>query len=464
MKIVDTLIIGGGISGLSAAWERQQLAPNSTTLILEKSDRLGGKIRTEVISGCTVEAGADSFLMRKPWAVDLCRELGIEDRLISTNQASRRVYVLKNGQLHPLPAGLRLIVPTDPDALRQSGLLSEAGCERMLAEETIPAGPPLDDESIASFVRRRFGQECLDVLAQPMLAGLFVGDADSLSLAATFPEYLRMEQAHGSLIRAAKQAPAPTGGVTPNLVAGMFASLQGGMQELIATLREKLKCEKQCRTDVLSIEKTPNGWTVTTTAQIIQASNLILALPMHVSGKLLQQVDPSLAADLQTQRYASSATISLAFKRDDAMGARELDGYGVIIPEIEDRDVAAMSWTSTKIPSRAPTDHLLLRIFLGGKNIHQQLQQTDHELTMLARQEVAKLVGIEATPVFTKVYRYENATPRFDVGHIERVASIENRLKSHKGLALCSCDYRGFGIPDSIKYAREAARFENEPD
>jgi oxygen-dependent protoporphyrinogen oxidase len=454
----DAIVVGGGLAGLAAAWELTRQNPDADVLVLEDSDRLGGKLHTRVIDDCTVESGGDSFLMRKPWALELCRELGIEDRLMPTNQAMRKVYILRNGELMAMPKGLRLIIPTDADALRASGLLSPEGTERMLAEVDVPPGPPQSDESLSSFVRRRFGDECMDVLAEPMLAGLFVGDPDDLSLAATFPEYLRMEQEYGSLIRAVERAAQPAGPVTPNPVAGMFATLPGGMQEFIDTLATALPCEKRTNAPVSGLRKTEDAWQLNCNDQELPARQVVLALPMRCAKPLADGFDTELADLLSQQRYVSSGTISFGFNRSDAGDCRELDGYGVIIPSMEKRKIAAMSWTSTKIPQRAPADRLLMRTFVGGHGGEAQLALSDDELIAIGREEIGKLINLHAEPRFAKVSRYIKATPRFAVGHVDRVRAIEAQTATHNGLALCGCDYRGFGIPDTVRNAREAVK------
>ncbi len=443
------IIIGGGITGLSAAWELQQRGIDYT--LLEASDRLGGKIETESAGGFVMEGGADSFLTQKPWAWQLCRELGIEDRLIGTNDARRNVYILRGGKLHLMPRGLRLIVPLDPQGLMESTVLSEEGKRRMLAEVDVPPRQDPADESLAAFVRRRFGEEALEVFGDSLLAGIHVGDPETLSMQATFPNYVHLERTYGSVIRGTQQANPPS--PVPDMPKTAFVSLRGGMLELVETLQAQLTGDIQVGQTVTRLE--PNGTggarVITRTGKNLTADAIILTVPAHA---LFTSSLPELARLFQMMHTASSGTISLGYRADEI--DHPLDGFGFVIPKREPTRLMACTWSSSKLDTRAPDGHVLIRVFVGGHGREDDLALTDDQLVALARDELRRIMGIQVAPVISRVFRYQNANPQYEVGHLDRVQQMKTLCPPW--LTLAGCTFGGVGIPDCVRQGREAAR------
>jgi oxygen-dependent protoporphyrinogen oxidase len=442
------IIVGGGITGLAAAWELQQRGIDYT--LLEAGPRLGGKIVTEHVDGFTIDGGADSFLVQKPWAWQLCREIGLGERLVGTNDRQRNVYVWRHGALHLMPRGLRLIAPLDADGLLQSTLLSDEGKRRMLAEETIPPRAADGDESLASFVLRRFGHEALAVFGEPLLAGIHVGDPATLSMRATFPNLLALERQHGSVTagmrRAAGAPPAPG---TPSTA---FVSLQGGVQELITTLQARLTGDVRLNQ---AVERIGTDRTVhLASGEQLTADGVLLTVPTRVASRVTAGSMPDLAAALGVITSVSSGTVSLGFRAADI--DHPLDGFGFVIPRDEPTRLLACTWSSTKLPGRAPAGHVLLRVFVGGHGRAADLDLADDQLVVLARAELAAMLGIDATPVLSRVYRWRDANPQYEVGHVERVAWMQTLCPPWLGLAGSS--YGGVGIPDCVRQGRAAAQ------
>ncbi len=441
-------VVGCGITGLAAAWELQSRGIDY--VVLEASDRLGGKIVTERADGFVIEGAADAFLTQKPWAWQLCREIGLGDRLIGTNDAQRTVYVLRGGRLHPMPRGMRLIVPLDAAGLLESDLLSPEGKGRMLAEPEIPARQEAGDESLASFVRRRFGEEALEVFGNSLLAGIHVGDSERLSLQATFPNYAALESAHGSITRAAlAAAPAPGAAGAPS---SMFVSFPSGVSELVEGLQAHLTGDLRTGTAVSRLD--PDGVLRTGTGEVIKAGAVVLTVPPGQAGDLLREIAPELAWELGVLRTESSATVSLGFRAEQV--GRPLDGFGFVVPHSEPTHLLACTWSSTKLPHRAPEGHVLLRAFFGGPWHGSDVAVPDDELVDLALDELRPLLDIGGAPVLSRVFRWSDANPQYDVGHLERVARL--RSLCPPWLHLAGCAYGGVGIPDCVRQGREAAR------
>jgi protoporphyrinogen/coproporphyrinogen III oxidase len=442
------VIVGGGITGLAAAWELQQHGILYT--LLEGSNRLGGKIITERVDGFVIEGGADSFLVQKPWAWQLCREIGLENRLIGTNDAQRNVYVLHTGKLHPFPRGMRLIVPLDPDGLMESTLLSDEGKRRMLAEVDVPPRAESGDENLASFVRRRFGQEALDIFGDSLLAGIHVSNPKMLSMQAAFPNYLQLEQTAGSVIRGLQAVPSAS--ANPDMPKTAFVSLRNGMFELIEGLQARLTGDIRLNQPVSTIRHDrsihlANG-------EKLSADTVILTTPAHIASRLIGDLSPELARCLQTIRMVSSGTVSLGYRAADL--AHPLDGFGFVIPRSEPTRILACTWSSTKLPYRAPQGHVLIRVFFGGHGRESDVNLPDDQLVALARAELREIMGIGEEPVISRVFRYRDANPQYDVGHLDRVTAINALCPPWLTVTGCSCN--GVGIPDCVRQGREAAR------
>lgn len=444
MTKVDVAIIGGGISGLSAAYELQ--ARGLSTRVIEASDCPGGVIRTERFDGWVVDGGPDSLLVQKPAAVALCRELGIADRLVST-LTPRTAYILRDDRLHPLAEGSFLGFPLKFSALAKSSLFTLGGKVRLAAELFVPQGGG-DDESIASFVRRRFGEEAAEYLADPLLAGIHAGDAERLSVRALFPRLLDAERQHGSVLKAFRALhikPSPQ---------GAFVSLPGGTGELAEAVAAALQPETivlQAR--ALELRRT-NVWRVETAAARVESGAVILATPAYTTGGLLRSLDTTLAALCEGIPYASTATVAFGYRAEQV--SHPMKGSGFVVPRVERTALLAGTWVTSKWPGRAPAGHVLLRGFLGGGRDPHRLDADDAELIAVARQELTSLLGITGEPLFARLFRWTRQSPQYEVGHLQRIASIEQRVASLPGVFIAGSGFRAIGIPDCIADGREA--------
>jgi oxygen-dependent protoporphyrinogen oxidase len=456
-----TVIIGGGISGLAAAYYLQESAGEDTEyLLLESSSRLGGKITSNSSDGFLVEGGPDSFLTQKSATLDLCRALGLGDQLIGSNQtATPSTYVLSNGRLHPMPEGMMLMAPTMILPILRSRLISWPGKLRMGMEVFVRRAKSDSDESLASFVRRRLGSELLNKIAGPLMAGIHAGDPERLSLRSTFPMFAEMEHANGSLVRGMMkrkkaQAGRPASAKTPS----MFTTLAGGLQQLpdaIACRLNSRQVRLNCRVQSL-LSNGDRYKLVLSDGSSMVADNIVFATPAYVTAEIVQQLDPCLAETLRAIRYVSTATVSLGFTRSDLKCP--LNGFGFIVPASEGRRINACSWSSMKFSDRAPKDCVLLRVFVGGALAEDLAEQDEAALIDLARKELHEILGITATPVITKAYRWNKSNPQYEVGHRALIAEVERLSESHPGLHLAGAAYRGSGIPDCIQSGMDAAR------
>ena len=455
------LIVGGGIAGLSAAYGLAESAashdsPPSCTLV-EAAPRLGGKILTERVGSFVIEGGPDSFLSQKPWAIELCRRLGLADRVIGTNQDRRKTYVYVKGRLEELPEGLALGVPTRLGPFLRSGLLSWKGKLRLGAELLIPRRRGRGDESLGTFFRRRLGNEALERIIEPLMTGIYAGDADSLSIQATFPRFPEMERQAGSIVRALLGSWRRHQGAGPG--GSPFVTLQGGLSEMVQALTARLSPLRVLtgrRVRAVRVSGAPRRYEVVIEGTApLAVDALILATPAYDAATLLEPLDDELSALLRGIPYASTATISLGFRRLDF--SHRLDGYGFVVPRIEGRALLAVTWTSSKWSHRAPDDAVLLRAYVGGAGREAVLEQSDDGLVSLVRAELRAMMGITEEPVLARVYRWPRAMPQYLVGHLERLAAIDERLARWPGLFLTGAGYRGVGIPDCIHDALDTA-------
>jgi oxygen-dependent protoporphyrinogen oxidase len=443
---VEVAIVGAGIAGLAAAYELQRRS--AKVRVFEAAPRAGGVVSTERFDGWVVDGGPDSLLVQKPAAVALCRELGIADRLVST-LTPRTAFILRDDRLHPITEGSFLGFPLKAGALARSSVFSLAGKARMALEVVIPRRDGDDDESIGTFVRRRFGEEAVDYLAEPLLAGIHAGDVERLSLRALFPRLLDAERTSGSVIRALRALR-----VKPS-AQGAFVSLPGGVAELVeaivgalapSTLTLSARVTEIRRAGTYAIE-TPEGR--------VEAQSVVLAVPAYVAGSLLRAFDTQLAALCEAVPYASTATVAFGYRRDQV--AHPLQGTGFVVPRVERVPLLAATWVTSKWPGRAPSGHVLLRGFLGGGRDPRRLDASDHTLIGLAREELTRLLGITGDAVFTRLFRWTRQSPQYEVGHLQRVAAIEQRLASIPGMFVTGSGFRSIGIPDCIADARETA-------
>lgn len=455
-------IIGAGIAGLATAFYLQKKGRETGTpvdyTLIESQPRFGGKIITEVVDDFIIEGGPDSFLTPKPWGIQLCRDLGLANRLIPTNDDRRNIFVLNRGKLVPFPGGFRLTVPTEFIPFALSSLISPWGKLRMGFDLFTPPRQEQGDESLASFIRRRLGREAVDKIAGPMMAGIYVADPDRLSIQSTFPMFVELEQKYGSLIKgmqaAKKKRPPPNGhnGQTP----AMFNSLRGGMKELIDTLIYQLEGDLRPGCRVTGLRYLSPGFEVLLDqpgSRPLKTDAVVLAVPAYVAAALLEPISPKLARRLKKVRYVSTATVSLGYRRAEVLAQHALNGFGFMIPKSEKRQILACTWSSTKFNHRAPDDGVLLRIFVGGDDREHLVNLPDDELTALVQAEVADIMGITSRPVIHKVFRWPKGNPQYDVGHLERVSEMEALAREIPGLHLTGSAYRGIGIPDCVKSA-----------
>jgi oxygen-dependent protoporphyrinogen oxidase len=464
-KKESVVIIGGGIAGLSAAYYLHKAIAAADASwrvrLLEASDKLGGKIRTERIDGFVIEGGPDTFLASKPWATQLCRELGLEERLQGTNPAQKSTYVLKAGRLQPLPDGLAMMIPTNFGSMLQTKLLSWPAKFRMGLDWFIPAKPLDGDESLGSFVSRRLGRSAYENLIEPLMSGIYAGDGDALSLQATFPYLRDLELNHGGLVKgalSAKKAMSKTGRVTTGSRSA-FLTPKTGLQEMVDALVSWLELEGCEISTSYPVEKLAwNGeyyYIQIVNGPTIEANAVILAAPAYRSAQILKYIAPALAQELEAIPYVNAATVSLAYEQSQL--SRPLDGYGYVIPRKEGQRALACTWTSTKFPHRAPSGKALVRVFFGRAGEGFEVPSSEAELVRLALAELAQTLQLQAEPLLRRAFFWEKAMPQYNLGHPERLARIEEQLKSFPGLALAGNAYRGIGIPDCIHSGQVAA-------
>lgn len=457
--IHDVLVVGGGISGLTAAWD---LARTGRTIALvEQRTRLGGLVWTEHVDGLTIEAGPDALLMQKPAAAALCAELGLP--LVPT-QAPRTAFVLRAGRLIPIPSASVLGVPIAWRSIIAATMLSPAGRAR-LARDLLRPSPAFssdDDQSVGAFVRRRFGEEAVRYLAQPLLGGIHAGDVERLSLRALFPALAAADREPGSVLRALAARREAAGGGDAD---GVFRSIPNGLGELVAALAKGLPSDAaRLGSSVTRIESGGHAADTRDRVFLVQLSSgealraraLVLALPAYAIADLVAPLDAPLAERCRAIGYASSATITLAYRRGDV--AHPLAGSGFVVPRGEpDTRLLAVSWVTSKWRGRAPDEVVMLRAFAGGVLDAELLERDDEDLAALAHRDLAALLGLLERPFLRRVYRWWRVSPQYDVGHQARVAGIEQRLSGQPGLFLTGSAFRGVGIPDTVADARRTA-------
>ncbi len=439
------VIVGGGIAGLSAAYDLARAGIAHT--LFEKMPRLGGVIETRTQDGCVLECGPDSFISSKPEALALIKELGLEGEIIGSNDHQRTTHILKHGELVPLPEGVMMIVPTKVMPMVKSNLLSwrtkiGMGFELLRRPKKYP------DRSVADFVVDHFGQETLDYLAEPLLSGVYGGDPRELSVASVLPRFVDMETNTGSLGRAvmtAKRPPSSPG-------SSLFKTLASGLGTMIEALATYANVK---HAGVDAIERTRDGFHVRAGGEWIDATNVIVATPAPQAVPLLEGVDPELAKMLRTIPYSSSALVSMLF--DEAKFDGQRAGFGFLVPKCERDRMAACTFVGTKFPHRAPDDRILLRCFFGGAGDEAILKESDESIVTIAREELRRILGLTAAPLFTSVSRWPKSMAQYTVGHGARMKAIKARAAAIPGLELAGNAYDGIGIPDCVRTGRQAA-------
>src|SRR5271165_2736194 len=454
-------IIGGGISGLSAAFHLEKARAAGSDLsytLFESSNRLGGSMHSTRVDGCLVEAGPDSFLTEKPWALTLCQELGIDDQLIGSNDAQRKTYIVVDGRLIAMPDGLMFMVPTKLVPTALTPLFSWRTKVRMAQELMHPPRPMQDDETVGELVERHFGAEVVDRLADPLLSGVYGGDANKLSARAVLPRFVEMEEKYGSLSRAMlaahKKMKAMAGKTAPR---PLFSSLKEGMQQMVNALSGRLDPKGfRLGTRVRGIYREDERWRIAIDlGGDLLFDAVILATPANVAGALLESVDRDLADDLLGITYSSSVTITLGYHMDQLKPMPP--GFGFLVPRSEGRRMLACTFVHNKFPHRAPANKGIVRCFLGGARDEAVLALTDDEIVDTVRRELKEIVKLDARPMFDRVYRWRGAMAQYESGHLARVKRIDQRVKNIPGLELAGNAYHGIGVPDCIRSGMEAA-------
>jgi oxygen-dependent protoporphyrinogen oxidase len=453
-------VIGGGISGLTAAYRLLQRGVEVE--LFEGSSRVGGLLGSEHVDDTVVETGPDSILTEKPWAIALAEELGLREQIIATRKGQRGALLVHRGKLAPIPAGFSLIAPADLTALARTKVLSAAGKLRAAADLVLPRAS-VEDESLEGFVVRRLGRELFDNLAQPLAGGIYGADPRKLSLRATMPRFLDYERDYGSVIlgvRARQQAAGSLPGAdarpTSGARYGLFAAFKGGMQALVDALEQPLAAHIHTRSVVSTLEGDEQGYRVEVRGATKTYDAIVVALPSHVAARVLGTFDAALSTELAAIEYGSAATVTLRWKR--ASIPHLMNAFGFVVPVVEHRGIIASTWANVKYEYRAPEDTALIRVFIGGHRGQHLVEYDDKELIALARRELGALLGVSAEPQWTLVKRYVHAMPQYHLGHLARVDKIERLTQAHPRFALAGNAYRGVGIPDAVRSGEEAAK------
>jgi oxygen-dependent protoporphyrinogen oxidase len=443
-------IIGGGISGLAAAFaleEKRRAGVEIEYVLYEASARFGGVLVTDKVDGCILEAGADSFLTEKPWAIELCNKLGLGDQLIGSNDADRKTYILVHGKLIEMPDGLMFMVPTKLAPTVMSPLFSARTKLRMAREWFHPPRKATGDETVAAFVERHYGSEMVDRLADPLLSGVYGGEAAQLSVRAVLPRFAEMEAKHGSLGRAMLSGMARAPKTKPR---PLFTSLKEGMQQMVDALVAALDpASLKTETVVQAVAPEAGGWVVSAGLQSDQFDAVILALPTKAAAALLGQSAKDLAIELAGIDYSSSVTVALGY--DQPVRNALPPGFGLLVPRSEGKRMLAATFVHNKFPHRAPNDRAILRCFLGGSRGEQMLALSEDQILTIVRQELDQILGLKAEPLFTRVFKWKGAMAQYGVGHLDRLDRIDALRKKLPGLALAGNGYSGIGVPDCVR-------------
>jgi protoporphyrinogen/coproporphyrinogen III oxidase len=444
--MIDVAIVGAGIAGLAAAYELT--CRGCRTVVLEALSRSGGLVLTDRTGGFLIDAGPDALLVQKPAGLELCRELGLEARLMPTS-APRTAFVLWNGRLHPLPEGAPFGIPTRPRMLLRSRLFSPAGRLRIALERLLPGRAPAVDESLGSILRRRFGSELVIRLAEPLMAGIHAGDVDALSARALFPAVVEAEAEHGSVTRGLERRE-PTAN-------GLFRSLPGGLADLVDALVARLPPGAIRYSAARRLERRADGVTIhTAEGGPLHARRAILAVPAYVAADLLAPLDEAAARLLRRVVYLSSAAVAVAYRREAV--AHPLAGTGFVVPRAElGCSLLAASWISSKWPGRAPAGWALIRAFVGGVRDPEVLDASDDALARRVHGDLRRILGLRAPPALARVYRWPRASPQLETGHLARMAEVDARLSRLGNVFVTGAGYRAVGLADCIADARAVA-------
>ena len=452
-------IIGGGISGLSAAYgleERRMRGVPVEYVLFETSPRLGGVLVTDRVQDCLVEAGPDSFLTEKPWAIELCKKIDLGDQLIGSNDSQRKTYILVKNKLVVMPDGLMFMVPTKILPTVFSPLFSLRTKMRMAAEWFHPPRTASEDETVAELVARHYGPEMVDRLADPLLSGVYGGEASQLSVRAVLSRFADMEAKHGSLGRAMLAARKKMGTNPNRTVPALFTSLKDGMQQMVNALVKRLEA-KALRTSspVECVMAENGGFTVSAGYASDHFDAVIVATPAPAAASLLRMTHEKLATELDGIHYSSSVTVTLGY--DENVRRSLPPGFGFLVPRSEGRRMLAATFVHNKFPHRAPENRALVRCFLGGARDQAILNSKEEEILRIVRKELKEISGIAAEPLFARVYKWRSAMAQYEVGHMERLQRIQSHCESLPGLVLAGNAFTGIGVPDCVRSGTQAA-------
>jgi oxygen-dependent protoporphyrinogen oxidase len=454
---VKVVVVGAGLAGLAAAHRIGELAPEACVTVLEASERVGGLIGTVERDGFVIDTGAESILTEKRAALELATRLGLADRVVGTLSAHRGAYVVSRGRLEKVPEGFSMMAPTRWDAWLATPIVSPLGKLRAALELVVPRRQAQDEESLASFVERRFGREVLERLAQPLVGGIYGGDPERLSLTATMPRFAALEREHGSVIRGMRAGQRRADEQSASGARyGLFASFDRGMQVLIDALASRLGERVRLREPVQALERRSAGWAVTTGAgERLDADVVILAAGARTAARWLEPHHARLAKTLSGVPHGSAATVTLAWPR--AAIPHPMEAFGFVVPSVEGRPILAATFSSVKWPNRAPAGEALIRVFVGGANAPRSVDEPDEALVRIARRELRELMGVTAEPRFALVCRYADAMPQYHVGHLALAASVDAMERELPGLGLAGNALFGVGMPDTIRRAEDVA-------
>jgi oxygen-dependent protoporphyrinogen oxidase len=445
---VDVVIIGGGISGLSAAYELERRGVPYT--LLESSPRLGGLIRTEYLDGFTIEAGPDSVLAQKPAALQLCEELGLGPRILSA-LPPRTAFILHRSRLVPIPSPSLLGIPLTWKGLYNYDLLPAVARARIALEPFVPRVATGSDESVASFFSRRFGRATVQLIAAPLLGGIHAGRIEALSMHSLFPRFVEAEKLRGSVLRAYRRSHAAS------TADGAFRSLSSGMGELVSAIGRRLAPGRvRLASAAGTLSKTPEGWRIGTPQGSVDVRSVILAAPAYAASRLLTTIDPESSALCAGVQYVSTVSVAIAYSREQV--GHPLQGSGFVVARGDDAGrLTACTWASSKWAGRAPQGAVLLRAFIGGATDPTAVDLSDDELTDITRRELSAVLRLSGSPLFSRVHRWRDAGAQYNVGHADRIARLEARLAHQPGLFVAGSGFRAVGIPDCVSDGRSAA-------
>lgn len=445
----NVIIVGGGVSGLATAYFLARNGIAST--LFEKSARLGGLIKTDLVEGCRLEAGPDSFLSSKRAVADIARDLGLADHIIGSNDKTRRIYVVRHGKLIAMPRGMAMMVPSRWSTVLHSDLFSLGSKLRLIAETLEKPRIRPEDISVGQLVEEHFGREILESIAEPLLCGVYGGDSANLSAESVLPRFLGYEARYGSLIKGVREESRKTA-----RSGSFFSSFRDGMQELTDALAHASQsCCRIIHSAVTHVDRTADGWRVVADGNVLEGTNLVLACPSYVNGELLEKTSPQLGSHLSAIPYSSAILVTFVF--DASQLDHGFDGSGFLVPRADRRTIAAATWIKNKFPSRIPSNLLATRAFIVGDQAKALMDAADGDVLDLVRQEFRRLLGVATQPLLSTIHRWPNSMPQYVVGHKDRQRAIASCLDDFTGLYLVGNSYDGVGIPDCVRLAKQVA-------